>query len=630
MENEEVLKQADSNLKKTKITIDEIRELIKIGEKIDVEFKESKTALTKDVFDTVCSFSNRTGGHILLGVNDQKEIVGVNEDKIDKIIKDFTNCINSPQKIYPPLYLIPEVFDIDGKKIIYIKVPEGTQVYRHNGRIWDRSYEGDINITDHADLVFKLYARKQNSYFVNKVYPNLDISLLDSAVIEKARKMAVVRNENHAWGSMNNEELLRSANLILVDPDTKREGITLAAILLFGKENTIMSVLPQHKTDAIFRVENKDRYDDRDVVTTNLIDSYERLISFGQKHLNDLFVLDGIVNVNARDRILREIVSNTLAHRDYSSGFPSKMIIDDEKIVIENSNLSHGIGPLDIQKFEPFPKNPSISKVFREIGLADELGSGMRNTYKYTQLYSKEQPLFEEGDIFRTIIPLKRIATKRVGGENVPHDVPQDVPHDVPQDVPQDVPHGKNELTNFIIEQVKSNNKITRQELAKKAKVSVKTVQRALSEIDDLKYVGSGNNGYWERMCVEIDTQGDTQDDTQGDTQDDTQEKILRMIKTNPKVSTADIAEELGLGIATVKRKIKKIPNISYVGSGYSGHWERVCVKIDTQDDTQGDAQDKNTLIEFMKEKVINNDRVTKKEIADEAGVSLKNHKRNG
>ena len=102
--------------------------------------------------------------------------------------------------------------------------------------------------------------------------------------------------------------------------------------------------LPQHKTDAIFRVENKDRYDDRDVVITNLINSYDRLIEFGQKHLNDLFVLDGIVNVNARDRILREIVSNTLAHRDYSSGFPAKMIIDDERITVENSNLAHGMG----------------------------------------------------------------------------------------------------------------------------------------------------------------------------------------------------------------------------------------------------------------------------------------------
>lgn len=73
--------------------------------------------------------------------------------------------------------------------------------------------------------------------------------------------------------------------------------------------------------------------------------------------MNDLFVLEGIVNVNARDRILREIVSNTLAHRDYSSGFPAKMIIDDEKIIIENSNLAHGNGALDLQKFEPYLKS---------------------------------------------------------------------------------------------------------------------------------------------------------------------------------------------------------------------------------------------------------------------------------
>ncbi|EHI55072.1 hypothetical protein HMPREF9333_01791 [Johnsonella ignava ATCC 51276] len=166
--------------------------------------------------------------------------------------------------------------------------------------------------------------------------------------------------------------------------------------------------------------------------------------------MNDLFVLDGIVNVNARDRILREIVSNTLAHRDYSSGYPAKMIIDDEKITVENSNLAHGMGALDLQKFEPFPKNPAISKVFREIGLADELGSGMRNTYKYTQLYSGQNPLFEEGDIFRTIIPLRL------------------------------------------------NNKITRQAIAEGAEVSVKTIQRTLKEIDNLQYVGSGNNGHWE------------------------------------------------------------------------------------------------------------------------------------
>ena len=474
----------------TKMTIDEIKKLIQNGEKIDVEFKESRNALTKDVFDTVCSFNNRNGGHILLGVNDKRDIVGVSEDKVDKIIKEFTTSINNSQKMYPPLYLLPEVFELDSKKVIYIRVPEGYQVCRHNGRIWDRSYEGDINITDHAELVYKLYARKQGSYFVNKVYPNLDIDFLDASVIAKAKRMAVARNKNHVWENMSDEELLRSANLILTDPETKLEGITLAAILLFGKDNSIMSVLPQHKTDAIFRVENKDRYDDRDVVITNLIDSYDRLIAFGQKHLNDLFVLDGIVNVNARDRILREIVSNTLAHRDYSSGFPAKMIIDDEKITIENSNLAHGIGALDLQKFEPFPKNPAISKVFREIGLADELGSGMRNTYKYTRLYSGAFPLFEEGNIFRTIIPLKKIATQKVGGNGVA----QDVAHSVAQDVA----HDKIALVEFIKEKIRENDKITRKTIADEAGVSVKTIERTIKEIDNLRYIGSGSNGHWE------------------------------------------------------------------------------------------------------------------------------------
>jgi len=537
------------------MTIEEIKKLIATGEKIDVELKESRNALNKDIYDTVASFNNRTGGHIILGVNDKREIVGVNPAKVDKMIKDFTTAINNPKKIYPPLYLTPEHMVVDGKDIIHIQVPEGYQVCRHGSKIFDRSYEGDVNITDSSELVYKMYARKQGSYFVNKVFPNLTLDCLDSSIIARVRKRASIRNQNHSWKDMTDEELLRSANLILIDPQTGRDGLTLAAILLFGKDYAIMSVLPQHKTDAIFRVVNKDRYDDRDVITTNLIDSYDRLIAFGQKHLNDLFVLDGIVNVSARDRILREIVSNTLAHRDYSSGFPAKMIIDDEKIVVENSNLAHGIGALDIKKFEPFPKNPPISKVFREIGLADELGSGMRNTYKYTRLYSATDPIFEEGDVFRTIVPLKRIATEKVGSDeedngngngnvardvaqdvaqenehiaateensgkmspaNVARDVAQDVaqknehitesqengdkmsPANVARDVAQDVAQENDKIIEFIKQEIRDNNKVTRQSIADKLGVSKKTVERLIKEIDNLKYIGRGSNGHWE------------------------------------------------------------------------------------------------------------------------------------
>ncbi len=158
-----------------------------------------------------------------------------------------------------------------------------------------------------------------------------------------------------------------------------------------------------------------DPYDDREVIITNLIDSFRRLMDFGKKHLNDVFVLDGDQSVSARDKILREIISNILAHRDYSSACLAKFVIEKDNIYTENSNLPHGHGELQLNKFKAFPKNPAISKVFREIGYADELGSGMRNTNKYTKLYSGGTPIFIEDNIFQITIPIDNVANLKVG-----------------------------------------------------------------------------------------------------------------------------------------------------------------------------------------------------------------------
>lgn len=104
------------------------------------------------------------------------------------MLKDFTTSVNNANKINPPLYLTPQIFDINGKTVIYIWVPEGTQLRRLNGRIWDRTHEGDIDITDNAELVYKMYARKQSTYFVNKVYPKLGLDFLDFDVIQRAKR----------------------------------------------------------------------------------------------------------------------------------------------------------------------------------------------------------------------------------------------------------------------------------------------------------------------------------------------------------------------------------------------------------------------------------------------------------
>jgi len=138
----------------------------------------------------------------------------------------------------------------------------------------------------------------------------------------------------------------------------------------------MFSALPHHKSDALLRVDNLDRYDDRDDIRTNLIDSFDRLMAFIAKHLPDRFYLEGVHSISLRNKLFREIVSNLLIHREFANRFPAKLIIEKDRVYTENWSRPHGMGLIDPLNFAPFPKNPVIAKFFKEIGRVDDLGSG--------------------------------------------------------------------------------------------------------------------------------------------------------------------------------------------------------------------------------------------------------------
>lgn len=81
---------------------------------------------------------------------------------------------------------------------------------------------------------------------------------------------------------------------------------------------------------------------------------------------------------------------------------------------------------IDPEDFSPYPKNPKIAKFFKEIGWVDELGSGVRNIYKYNKIYSGADPEFIEGDVFKTIIPLTVQDTNQDTNQDTVQDTNQD------------------------------------------------------------------------------------------------------------------------------------------------------------------------------------------------------------
>ncbi|MDR1857012.1 MAG: putative DNA binding domain-containing protein [Desulfovibrio sp.] len=381
-----------------------IRELIENSEGIDVEFIPCRNSVSDSVYETICAFLNRYGGTILLGVQDDGTVEGVDPNAIENIHKEFIDVVSSPLKIFPPIRLPIDEFVFEEKKILRIFVPAGDQVYQCNGRIYDRHENLDLDITKDVDKLTLLFKRKQSESNLNEILPHLTLDDIERDWIQPCQNMASVYWEGHPWKGMGELQFLKSAQLYGTDPSTHKEGLRLAAILLLGKRSTLQNLIPHHSTDLIFRKVNIDHYDDRDLVDVNLLESYDRIMTFVKKHLPSPFYLEGIASISLRDKIFREIASNILIHRDYASNFPAKIIIEYGKVTAENASASGQSGRIDVKDCTPIPKNPLLAHFFRQIGRADALGSGLWNLKKYCVPYGGADAELMEGDIFRTIV----------------------------------------------------------------------------------------------------------------------------------------------------------------------------------------------------------------------------------
>ncbi len=295
--------------------------------------------------------------------------------------------------------------------------------------------------------------------------------------------------------------------------------------MLFGKDSTILSVLPHHRTDAILRRVNVDRYDDRDDIRTNLIDSYSRLLAFAEKHLNDPFYLEGDQQVSLRAWIMREIIGNLLIHREYSHAFPAKLVIESKRLFTENSNQPNVSGRIDPNSFSPVPKNPRIAGVFRAIGRADELGSGVRKLYRYCKDFCGHDPELIEEDIFRFSLSFVGSAQETLG-----------------------------EISDPVGGETSTGG-------------SEKTLARGSEETGEESLNTLINN------CLS-DSNGSEETADRGS--EETMEKIIGLMRENASISAAEIAQRIDISSRVVERHIAKLKatgRVKRVGPTKNGVW---------------------------------------------------------
>ena len=389
------------------MNLDDINKILSQEEGIKIEFKKANNSAPKSLYETVVSFSNTDGGTIILGADDDGTVIGVENRTIGQIQTDIVTALNERSCINPPLYLQPEVIQHTNGVLLVLQIPASSQVHDHAGKIYIRESDADIDITGQQSQIADLFHRKRTLFSEGEIYDHLNMPDLDETLFKKARTLIRNYKSDHPWLLTDNLQMLKDSILWKKDFAAGKEGYTLAAALIFGKDQTIQSILPAYKVEAMVRIKDKDRWDDRITLRTNLIDTYLQLKEFINKHLPEKFYMEGDQRIDLRDKIFREVIGNVVVHREYRSALSTDIIITENEVTFTNPNKPLFHGPLDPSSFNPYAKNPNIRKFFTAFGWTDEIGSGIRNTFKYLPHYVPgAKPVFIENDTFKTEIPL--------------------------------------------------------------------------------------------------------------------------------------------------------------------------------------------------------------------------------
>ena len=468
------------------MTGEELKSLLAHGEGVGAEFKESTHQLARKIYESICAFLNRKGGHIVLGAKDDGRIVGIAPDSIQEQMDTLVKDMNNPQLFRPTYYLIFESIEVDGKLLIYCHVPESTQAHSYKNVYYDRNRDGDFELRS-TEQIANLFIRKSKRKTEESVYPALGMEALDGEAFEFMRHMVRANNADHPWLSMDDEEMLHSGQMIAVDPETGKEGLTLAAILLFGKRNTIARVLPAYSIDMLWRIHNTELYDDRLQIKENLMVAYRKIMEFIRKHLPEKPYIEGVQRFSLRDKIFREVALNMLIHREYSSLYPTSFIIYSDCVIAENWNVPYAYGKIDLTTLRPHRKNPLIANVFSQMGIVEELGSGTRKIFKYTPLISGGiEPQIEEEDVYKVVIPLEATTMDRQ--------------NEIQRSIQESIQSSIQKAPDKRLSLIQANPYITKNEMASALNLSVPAISKQLAQLKNqgrIRREGPDKGGHW-------------------------------------------------------------------------------------------------------------------------------------
>ena len=375
--------------------IDRILEAARVGETTDWEFKSARGGFPGSFWETYSAMANSEGGTVVLGASERQGAVrldGLADARLAALQKALWDGLNDRGRVNLNL-LEPrhvKTAAVGDAKLLAIRVPRATRTQRlihlggnPFGHTWRRRHEGDYRCAD-AD-VRRMLADADEMPRDHRILSGFSLEDLDGASLTQyRRRLQLAKGDDHPWVALPDRDLIERLGGWRRDRSENREGLTLAGVLMFGKDLAIRDpeAAPSYFVDYREKLDPGTRWTDRiypdGTWEPNLFQFYTQVWPKLAAGIPSPFRLEGDQrrDVTPTHEALREAFVNALIHADYAGA--GGVVIERHPDRYELSNP--GTLLVSIEQYQRGGvsecRNPSLQQMFLMIGGGERAGSG--------------------------------------------------------------------------------------------------------------------------------------------------------------------------------------------------------------------------------------------------------------
>jgi len=386
----------------------DISEIASLPEGKTIEFKRDLSSI-KPILKTLIAFANTAGGTLLIGRDNDGTIIGVNdifgaEEKLANTIAD---------SIYPPLMPEIEITSLEGKALIIIRVahwrgPFYLKVKGPEEGVYVRL--GSTNRVAGPELIAELKRSISNTSFDQLPCPEAGINGLDMKRIKQAF--------SNVGRKINQKELETLGILVRY---SGKLVCSNGGLILFGQDELREKYFPNAKVRcARFQGTDKVGFIDLYDCEGTIVEAMNDVPNFIRRNTRLAAKIDQIQRQDIPEYALiaiREVLTNALVHADYSiKGMNPRIAIFSDRLEIENPGmLPFGYTLEEFTAGVSHIRNKVIARVFRELNLMEEWGTGYRRIIEACQSGGYQTPSWDElGTAIRVVFQPHLAAQEKI------------------------------------------------------------------------------------------------------------------------------------------------------------------------------------------------------------------------